>query len=181
MNPEKQTPRSSESLNRKQKLLRRAVPITLLLGAGGAVGIDRLNDADDSHEAHGFAMNAKVAAQASGKFGGSESDWGNGTAEDLIRKAVHEGAAHALANISTGTEQGGAADYDLQAIIDALPVYDQANQALEMADYTSVTPDKGDLLAVSVAVNTEWNGDSKPVVTYEVTDAKIEDIENNQQ
>lgn len=175
MNPEKQTPRSSESLSRKQKLLRRAVPLALLVSGGAAVGTELINDSPEAQ----VSARAMATAHASGEFGGSESDWGHGTAETLIKEAVYEGAVHAYAKIVVNHDNE--TEVDLAEIVESLPVYDQASDALEMAGYTEVTPDRGDVFDVNVEVVAERNGTKDPTITYVVTGASIKDIENNQQ
>lgn len=111
---------------------------------------------------------ATVTVHAAGKFEGSDSDWGQGTAERVIKSAVEK----ALANISGARND---ASLDVRKVIETLPVYDEASTALDMAGYDEVLPDRGDVLSVGVEVSLDPDNN----ISYEVTDAEIEDIPNN--
>ena len=155
-----------------------------MLTVGGIATVDHLASEPDNQvkgtaEAHAAAW-VRVTSVGSSEFGGSESDWGHGAAENLIRKAVYEGAVNAYVSVSAGSAVETTEDVDLREIVDALPVYDQATELLEMAGYNEVTPDEGDILKAIVDVTVEQETGSKPVVTYQVTNATIEDITNNQ-
>ena len=177
MNPETPKKPSSETLSRRQKLLRRAVPLALLAGGVSAYGVSQVASADKDTRPEAYAQ-VTAAATAVGEFGGSESDWGHGTAESLLKKALAEGVVHAYAGMDMdGNGKADLSDEELESIIDELPTYEQADQLLEDARYNEIMPDKGDRLLVEVKVT----ADSDKHVSYEVVDAKIQDVANNQQ
>ncbi len=114
---------------------------------------------------------AIAEATATTQFGGGASDWEHGTATRAIQEAVNEAAATALA------EAGAPANTNIEEIVSTLPVYDQANLALEMANQDGIVPDTGDKFIVSVEVK----ADSDKNISYEVVGAEIKDLPNNQQ
>lgn len=174
-----QTPtRSSENLTRRQKLLRRAVPLALLtagIGGGGAYLSHETSKAD-SGEQEAFAQ-ATSHKTATAEIGGSESGWTQGAAERALQTALYNGAVDAFANInvSDGTEFTITTE-EIKEIVEALPTYDQAGEVLDEANVGDVIPDKGDKLSVEVAVT----ADTDKRVEYEIVSAHIKDIPNNQ-
>ncbi|MES2876205.1 MAG: hypothetical protein V4678_01920 [Patescibacteria group bacterium] len=171
MNLEKQKKHKAE-LSRRQKLARRFLPVAILAGGASVLGAEMLTtDNEPSHEAH---AEVTVPAFASAEFNGSEGDWGHGTAENIILYALGEGASKAFAAVQLEGEAPKTPD-DVVKAVENLPVYDQANEALEMAGYNEIVPDDGDKLTIEIAVTADSSGD----VSYEVVDAVIEDIKNN--
>lgn len=180
-----QTPtRSSENLTRGQKLLRRAVPLALITagvaGGGAYAGYEALHD--DPKKAEKTEAYAQATSHATGKaeIGGSDSGWTHGAAERALQEAIYDGAVNAFANIQTTTDAKGVefaiTTEEIKSIVEALPVYNQANQALDFTDSKAV-PDPGDKLLIEVEVT----ADTDKHVEYEVVDAAIEDIPNNQE
>lgn len=113
---------------------------------------------------------ATATAQAAGEFD-STSD-GQGVAEGVIKEAVEK----ALTQMNSSSDKD-VAKLDIHKVVENLPVYDQAAGALEMSGYDEILPDQGDVLKVSVDVSLDADQD----VSYDVTDAVIEDKSNNQE
>jgi hypothetical protein len=170
MDQEKQKKQTSRSeLTRKQKLARRFLPVALL--AGGAVGVGVHEITKDNPENDAFFAKATVSVQTSEEFGGSDEGWGQGTAERAIKEAVEKG----IERIDIKSTEFD--NIDIPQVVEELPVLEQAAEVLETAGYNEVVPDPGDELNVEVAVTADSTGD----VSYEVTNAKITDITNNNQ
>lgn len=129
------------------------------------LGVTAANLATENKEKHPTVL-ASVSVSVSEVVGGSDSDWEHGAAERAIQKGLGLAAERLDVNRIDFTE-----------MIDELPIYDNAMKAVEMAHEDGVTPDKGDKLSVSIEV-TE---DSEKNISYEVTDATIIDISNNQE
>ena len=167
MNPETYTTRPE--LTRKQKLARRFVPLALLASGAAVYGAAETAGHDDRHE---NLAEATTTAHATVELGGADSGWGHTAAEKAIQRAVAEGLTH----VAVETPDTPADKLDIDAVIADLPVYAQADKALEMAGYDTALPDKGDVLSVDVEVTL----DADHAVSYEVTDAHITDLPNNQ-
>lgn len=171
MNPEKQT--SSSELTRKQKLARRFAPVALLAAGAATFGAVEHSGPDEHDKREAVAeATAMVHTESMVKFGGSESGWGHGAAEKAIHVAVKEG----LTKVGVMTDDVSSEKLDIEKVVSELPVYEQAELVLEMAGYENVSPDEGDVLVVGVDVTL----DTEDGVSYEVTDAHIEDLHNNQ-
>lgn len=171
MSPETQT--SRHELTRKQKLARRLIAPVALIAAGGAVAYGTSDGSSPETQEHAEAYaSATVRAEQIVEFGGDSDTWGHDTAERAIKLAVKEGLNHVGASTSNSPFES----LDIKKLIDELPVYEQADKALEMAGYGEVLPDVGDKLAVEVDVTV----DSNHALTYEVIDADIKDLPNNQ-
>lgn len=138
------------------------------LGASAAaflLGLTAINLAtDDSHEKHPTAV-ASTTVTVSETVGGADSGWEQGAAERAIRKGLVLAAARLSVNGIDFTEQVG-----------ELSTYDSAMKAVEMAHEAGGIPDKGDKYRVTI----EETEDSAGNIEYEVTDAEIIDIPNNQ-
>lgn len=178
MKPEQTSTRSSENLTRRQKLLRRAAPLALLtagvVGGGGYAAHELSNDdAKDAKEST-FLIEVTTHASATTKIGTSESGWTHGAAHRALESAVYEGATEAFSRMDGDFT---ITDDEIASIVKELPMYDQAGDVLSKADIADVVPDDGDLLSVEVAVT----ADSDKHVEYEIIDAHIEDVPNNQQ
>lgn len=169
METETQKSPSSENLTRKQKVLRRFLPVVLVAGGAAAYGVSELQSNDkESPEASG-EMTAHVMARATTAFGGAESDWGHGTAERLIREALSRGVPLAFSKMNTTKDMSSE---EIDEIVEELPVFEQADEALEIAGYDDIVPDVGDKMTVTIDVT----ADSSEHVSYEVTAAQIEDV-----
>jgi len=174
MNPEKTKIASSENLTRRQKLLRRAVPIAFLAaGTAGAVGYELSQDNDIQPETSSAEVTTTVSVST--ELGGAESDWGHGAATSLIEEAVAEGVDNAVFDL----DHDGKSDIsekETEEMLGQVPTYDQANQLLNEAGYNKALPDEGDILQATIAVTT----DTDKNVSYKIIDAEIKDIPNNQ-
>ncbi len=113
-----------------------------------------------------------ASTSVSEEIGDAESGWGHGAAERAIEKAVRK-AVEASLDIMSPVRTA-----DIDKLIKELPVFNQANEALDMAGYDEVVPDVGDQLELAVEVTVDSNMED---VSYEVTDAKIIDLPNNQE
>lgn len=142
----------------------------LTAGVGGAFAHNALSGEEKEPETKAEAI---VNVTAVSQFEGADSGWGHSTAERAITEAVHEGAATAFESIDNGELEF--ADGELEEIIEALPVYDEAYDVLDMAGYNEIIPDEGDKLHIDVEVTA--NTDKE--VSYVVKHAEIQDLPNN--
>lgn len=105
-------------------------------------------------------------------IGRSESGWIDGAATRAVEQALKEGIEKAL---SKAGMDGSASS--VQKIIDDLPTYTNVGKAIEKAgEDNDFVPDPGDLFTVDLEVTAAGED-----ISYEITDATIIDIPNNQQ
>ena len=168
MNHETHSARSPE-LSRKQKLVRRFVPLALV-ASGAGVGYG-LSQGEHEPRAESYPA-ASVSVRTAVELGNSETGWGHGAAE----KAIHLALRESLQKIAVLESDGSGEPLDIDEVLAELPVYDQAEAALEMAHYDEMLPDAGDTLSVELTTTL----DSKDKAAYEITDAQINDLKNNQ-
>lgn len=145
--------------------VRRAIAGTVLAAAGISTyqGVEAMtNDSDASEK----ASIASARAKSTVEFGGEDDGWGQEAATKAVRGAILEASTSLAAQVP---------NIDMEQVTE-LPTYDQATEALEIADYEEITPDEGDTLTVRVKVSASESGD----VSYKVLDAKINDKPNNQ-
>lgn len=149
--------------------MRRAAPLVVLLGGTAAfAALSMGEDAEPRTAAAEQASMRTVHGSAVGEF--KEGEAPQETAMQIIQMAVENNTYKAF------TELGVGEDTDVLEILEDLPVYNQANEALDMAG-SDVLPDAGDKLMIELDVTV----DNNKHVSYEVTDAKIIDIENNRE
>lgn len=170
MSLEKPTSPSVE-LTRKQKIARRFLPIALLAGGATAFGIAETSSDEKPEKEQAYSITVQTYAEM--ELGGSDEGWGHGAAENLIRRNLANGVAKAL---SRQAEYESDPDDHVVEIVESVPVYEQADLALKKAHYQDVAPDEGDKL--SIQMNVTLDPDNK--VSYEIVEAEIEDISNNQ-
>ncbi len=174
MNPNKNKNSSSENMTRRQKLLQRGVPALLLtmgtVTGAGVVANNLLQEKGKSDP----VITATTNTVAVSEFGGAEDGWEHGSAQDALKAALTRGVIAAYEKIDVNADgQADVSDDEIEQIIDQLPTYDQANDALKMAkEENSVIPDRDDEILVEVEVT----ADSDKHVSYEITDAKINDL-----
>lgn len=172
MSIEKPT-RSTSELSRKQKIARRFLPV-VLIASGVAYGIaEHQSDETNTEYEVSAEASATVSAHAIVEFGKSKTGWGHGTAEKAIQEALTDG----LSRVSIATTPGENQPLDIEQVLKTIPVYDQAEMVLELANYAEIAPDPGDELRVGLDV-TLYSGNK---VSYDITGAEIQDIPNNQQ
>lgn len=150
-----------------------------LAGVGAAVAGHEVSQQDSGKDAGPTSFaEVTVSTAVAGEFGGAESDWGHGTAEELLEEALHDGVTKAYASMDVnGDGQPDVSPEEINTIVEELPTYSQASQLLEAARYSEILPDKGDELMVKLQVT----ADSNKVVTYTIEDSKIGDKANNQE
>jgi hypothetical protein len=170
MNPEKQT--SRPELSRKQKLVRRFLPLAFV-AAGGSVGYGAAEASSPEHRSEAVAeASTSVHTSKTVELGNAETGWGYGAAERAIQSALIDGLNH----IDVLTPETPEEPVDIGAVVADLPVYEQANEALEMAGYDQALADSKDTLTVELDVKLT----DDHTVTYEVTGATITDTPNTQ-
>lgn len=180
---------SKEELTRKQKFFRRMVVPIALLGAGSvlATTASRGENQDDESTAGKASASASASATmlttGTETFGGSDTGWGQGTAESAIEEAVEDGIDETAGKVTVGavpdmanTEQEPILEIDEDMLMK------QGQKALEIAGYSDILPDVGDELKVDVQVTrTVDNDEDTPGLSFEVVDAEIVDNKNNQE
>lgn len=178
MNPENEkhsVPKSE--LSRAQKIARRLLPAVLVAGGvGGYAAHEGLSADNETHpEVATASASATVSVETQVEFGGSDEGWGHGAAEKAIRESLVTGLTHMSIEVSPDHEK--TPELDIQHVIETIPIYDEAEAVLKMAGYGDTLPDAGDKLVVDMEVTLD--DDNK--VSYEVKDAEIIDLSNNQQ
>lgn len=176
MNHETNSSSSNDRLTRRQKLLRRALPLILLTtGTAGATASYAFNgEAPERQTKQESHSTAAATAQATGEFGASESGWGIGSAQHLLRTAVLEGAVTAYSELNN--RDGFTISQDeVEEIVKELPTFEQAKAVLNEAGYSDIMPEIHDTLEVEVKVEV----DTSKKITYNVVDAHIEDSPDN--
>ena len=164
--PENKNERDWKFTKRAKRLA--ATALTTIITGAAVIGVHEITK-DNPEDA--FFAEATVPVQSSEEFGGSDEGWGQGTAERAIKNAVEKG----IEQIEIKSTEFD--NIDVSKVIEDLPVHDQAAEALDTAGYGKVLPESGDELVIEVAVT----ADSTGAVSYEVTDAKINDFVNNQE
>lgn len=140
----------------KNKLITTVAAIGLTAAAAASLGGEKEEQP---------AVVASVSVDAADTIGRSASGWEHGAAERAIEKGLEQAAASLKVEGVDFTEEFA-----------ELPTYDNAMEAVEMAREDGLIADKGDKMKVSIDVT----ADSNDNVSYEVTDAEIIDIPNNQ-
>ena len=173
MTYETPTARSLE-LTRRQKIVKRLVPLVLgLTGIGAGVGYLAHESFQSEKEATPeVATGFDVTVTNSAEFAAGTEGWGLNTAENLILYSLGEAVAEKAATVEPSGEFDAAA---VAEQLESVPVFEQAGKALDMAGYNDVLPDAGDELQISLDVNVGDDND----VSYEVSDAKIIDKDSH--
>lgn len=170
MSIEKQTPSSSRSLSRGERFRRRVVaPTVVILGSTAAVAALHSSSSADREPQAEIPKQAVEHVVITGEF--KEGETPQETAMHLIKMAVENGTYKAFSRV------GVSEDTDVLEAVGSLPVFDQATEALNEAGYGDVLPDAGDKLKLGLDVT----ADDEENLSYEVTDAEIIDLPNNQQ
>ncbi|HEY0965647.1 MAG TPA: hypothetical protein VGE13_04155 [Candidatus Saccharimonadales bacterium] len=146
------------------------IPPAIVASVVGGVALAAIASPDSPEK----APYVEVSASAHGEdvIGRSESGWIEGAATRAVEEALEKGIAKVLAE--SGID-GGASS--VQAIMKDLPTYTKVGDAIEKAgDDKDFIPDSGDKFAVDLEVTAAGKD-----ISYEVTDAYIVDLPNNQQ
>jgi hypothetical protein len=158
---------SPARLTRREKLRNRVlIPTTVVLG--GVATVMAMNGSAEKTSAPESPEQVTVHVDFNGEF--EEGVALQETVMNSIKMAVENAAYKGF------SELGVSEDTDVIKIVNEVPVYDAANEALEMGDNGEL-PDPGDPFTGegNVTVDKDKN------VSFEVTDAEIIDIPNNQQ
>lgn len=174
---DKNTNDAANRLTRGQKLLRRALPFMLLM-SGGSAGVYAVNgEAPEKQRNMEAPATATTTTYVEGEFGGSEEGWGIGSAQNLIKTGLFEGAVTAYSQLATENNDFTISQEEVEDIVQKQPTYEQAGELLTEAGYKDIMPEAGDVLGATLEVTVDTN----KTITYEVVDANIEDLPNSAQ